>query len=572
MEFSTTVPLELFNTNNILLSKTPHTIQSPFAKRNNNNNNNNQQQTPNSTGNTNYSLGSFNLFNDYTENNELLPYQQAAPEPIRPDPSFDGLVAPPGPDGTISRSAYGTPIARRSPLVLWAPPPDEASSERVFASYGNGNVYGGYPGAGAIAGTFLNNAETAGGDGARAKAGGTGRRRWNGLSAQAISEYQYARWYYIATLRTFGYDYIKPPGFNKTLKTFLEEEEMNEMGEVSMEGMVDPAALETGEVGAGTEPERQPEEDVGDGMTEGTDGTVEEQQPGEQDGQPGTAEAEDLDADIQDAEEFNYSDSEDEYDDSEYLGPLTVDDTYQIEGETRDPVAEESEDETPTQQRPVQTAPPAGHISRRQSGRNHGYEDGNSTLMLSVGWSRSEESVMVPGNLSDLTTNGGGHLHSRLEGMSVIDGVEDRRQSHGPSLSSIPVLGPPPPTLATTPGRSGDHQHEDPRDDQPNPRALLTGVVTPPPLFSVTSSSAARVVSESRGSLFAPPSASAAMPANTSRRVSSRFESEYSLVGAESPESLTKKDARSSRRYSRLFVPVASNESGSESEMSVDEM
>lgn len=586
-------PSELFHSNSVLSSRTPHVIQSPFAKRNNNNQQNSSNDNSNNNNNANshqsYSFESFNVFNDYTEDDELLPYEQAVPEPIRPGPSFDGLVAPPGPDGTISRSAYGTPIARRSPLVLWSPSAEETSSGYAFSGYGNGNVYGGYPGAGAIGGTILGNGRV------RERIGNSG----NGLSSKAISEHQYARWYYIATLRTFGYDYIKPPGLNKTLKTLLEEEDQNEMGEVSMDGMIDPATLgvelEEPAADVGTEGQEMTEEVQAtvDGEDEQGQGQPQdEDQDQEESGRPDTQEdAEDLDAEIQEAEEFNYSDSEDEYDDSEYAGPLVVDDTYQIDSDARDSAQDEAGDQTPAQRRSTQAVPSTSGLARGQAARNQGYEEANTSLRLSLGWSTVDESLNMP-SMGNLTTSSGGHLHSRLETMTVGEGHEPRSQGSRPSLTSIPSLGPPHQNTrnsfsshygepATTPSHDSNHQ-EDQRavHSHSQGRQSRSGIITPPPLFAMAANSAAQARSAQGNSSLFPqtaggvPSPSSASGTANSRRSSNRFESEYPVSGTGASEMAgsTSKDLRLDRRYSRMFVPVTVNDNDSESEMSVDEM
>lgn len=628
MEFSLAVPGELLKSKGNLSSYTPHVMQSKFSKRRNNQLNNTQSQglgTNNTSNNQSYHFNSFNVFNDYTENDEILPYEQVSPDPITPGPSFEGLVAPPGPDGNINRSSYGAPVARRSPLVLWAPPSRPGENSYGFSEYGNGNSYGSY-------------SDTSGSaSGATHRVPGSG-----GLSAKTISDHQFSRWYYIATLRTFGYDYIRPPGIQKTLKTMLEEEEMSDVGEASLEGIADPTVMEGEQEGVEVEAR---EEDVMEADPQpDTTGDVEaldNPATGEDrtSGQPVTAEDDDLDAEIQEAEEFNYSDSEDEYDDSEYAGPLVVADNYQVEAYqgSQTPARQQTAVAPPhTVVRTVQRVQP-GNQSFDDSRQEPGDQDSQH---LSVGWNPNlshsntadytdDSSAFVEanntsnlsnissiGHSSNLSTSSGSHLHTRLESMSFIEGssresesiegpsreietaggfgmrILDSREGESsrgrPSLTLIPMLGPPVRHSSayhdvSTPGAPRPHE-------QVRSRLSMTGTITPPPLFSIPAPSTTTFVNPNAnttaralfggGNLMPPPPVAAAPSRRRSsgwgtgsRRSSGRFDSEYAVSNntvPESPETPSrqiveeaeyeddkdKEQKAANRRYSRLFFPA----------------
>lgn len=314
MDFPKLFPPGIYSFQGHREKRSMHVIQSPFAtkpKPDSNNNNNNT-----TTNNTRF--GNFNLFNSYTENGEILPQEEEVPYPLVDPPSLDFLMAPPDMDGApaTKSSSYGEPKPRRSPLLLW----NSSSS--------------------------------------------------TGLTAKSIHESQLARWYYLANIRTFGFDYLKPPGIPKTLKAMLEEEEYSDAEEASVD--FDPELVDEhlgateGELEEGEEIDEEEDEEEGeeDGERQLVDSDPEldeanarirqsrrrgqndseisetshysESRTGLETSGQGRTTANhgevDLDDEIQEAEEFNYDDSEDDYNENEYEEPFYVADDYE-EGE-----------------------------------------------------------------------------------------------------------------------------------------------------------------------------------------------------------------------------------------------
>lgn len=603
MEFSIPLPSEIYNAKG-MRGHTPHVMQSSFAAKKalasmNNNNNNvnglnprtrNQQGAGGGGGSaptTSYNFETFNIFNGFNENNEVLPYEEVPPDPMLPEPQFEGLIVPPNPDGTVNRTSYGVPRARRSPLLLWSPP--EGST---------------------------------------------------GLTAKAISDSQYARWYYLATLRTFGFDYLKPPGISKTLKTMLEEEELSDAEEESLD--IDPMNVAPGEAGLEPETELNPE-DVGPGGME-TTGTTEIETADEidQDGmqideggeadrgdipaneslrrqterQPNTGEQdeeeeeeEDLDADIEEAEDFNYDDdSGDEYNEEEYEGPLVVTEDYQqdedeLEIEISTPSTNRQEQQqdnfdprldlsetarrlhfTPNNHDRTQ---PHGNHSTRSSHRggdiNYDTTNGNSVRRshgdsdIGTSWGEQSNSDYERNRLQ---YNGRDHIDNNTGNSTTTSTATPINTDHNTVGLVEGTSRALPPVRFRHADDDGPRQNPRYRPSRPS----LTSVSVPslaPPLRHSSATygeflGTAGAGSVSRSSSLTPPpimsresfGTSGTLPGTTAtrRRVSSnRFaDSEYSMIsgtGPESPETPGRRRTAGSsgsegidnRRYSRFF-------------------
>lgn len=262
---------------------TPHIIRSPFSNNRTQQQLQQQQQQQQGRPQSGQVLNTFNLLNGYAEDNEVLPFDdlQEQSEQTQPSSYWGGHSAA---GNRASASSYRG--SSRTGMI------DLAYNQRPSS---------------AVLWTSANSP---------------------GLTVLGLNFDEQARMNYLESIRTFGYDYMKPPGISKTMQAVLEEEEMS-----------DESAAE--------ESEFEEEEEVGEGVEndmsefeeEGEEGELLEDDPGE--GQavdaaigeeqevPAEPEEVNLDDEIAEASDFEYNNSDEEdYNDQDFGDPFMVDEDY----------------------------------------------------------------------------------------------------------------------------------------------------------------------------------------------------------------------------------------------------
>lgn len=294
MDFPILRPSEIHRSSGQRYS-TPHIIRSPFS--NNRTQQLQQQQgrhpqlsSGGGNGGSSYTpaFNTFNIYNGYTEDAEVLPFddlqEQFEQDHIRPASYWGGRSA----SGNRASAANYRGNSRTG-MIDWA------YSQRPSS---------------AILWTSANSP---------------------GLTSLGINFDEEARNNYLESIRTFGYDYMKPPGISKTMQDVLDEDELSdefgeEDGDFVDEDEMDNSAENMEEDEEEFDEFADDEEDA-DEVNDPEHAQQERQQRNEPLDLDDPDEV-NLDDEIAQASDFDYDDSEGGYDDQDFGDPFMVDEDY----------------------------------------------------------------------------------------------------------------------------------------------------------------------------------------------------------------------------------------------------